>query len=200
MLKVYLASISLVNDEIVKCLTEEEKAKAYRFKQTDDQKRSILSSYLLKYALKVNNICDTNIIYNEYGKPYLEGNDVYFNISHSGKYVVCALSLKEVGVDIERIRPKHDLVLQNCFTKEEQEYVKDDTSFTKVWTLKESYIKYLGTGLKTKLNSFSVISDNIIKQIDNLVFTSMLVEDYQLSICHYPVKHFNIIHVNHPTQ
>lgn len=200
MLKVYLASISLVNDEIVNCLTDEEITKAYRFKQSDDQKRSILSSYLLKYALKVNNICETNIIYNEYGKPYLKGNDFYFNISHSGKYVVCALSKKEVGVDIERIRPTHDLVLKNCFTKEEQDYVTDDASFTKLWTLKESYIKYLGTGLKTKLNSFSVISGNLIKQIDNLVFTSMLVEDYQLSICHFPVKHFNIIHVNHPTK
>lgn len=198
MLKVYLANTSLVNEDIISSLTEDELAKAKRFKLVDDQKRSILSSYLLKYVLKINNICETNIIYNEYGKPYLENNPFYFNISHSGNYVVCALSSFEVGVDIEKNRSTHELVLKNCFTKDEFDYVTNDALFTKVWTLKESYIKFLGTGLKTKLNSFSVISNNNIMHIDNVVFTSLSVEDYQLSICHYPVKHFNIIHLNHP--
>ncbi len=42
---------------------------------------------------------------NHYGKPYLNGYpNYYFNISHSGEFVVCAISNNPVGIDIEQIK------------------------------------------------------------------------------------------------
>lgn len=198
MLKVYIANLSLVNDKMVKSLTEDEIAKANRYKQDDDSKRSILSSYLLKCVLQDNLINNTNIFSNDYGKPYLESKEVFFNISHSGNYVVCALSKDEVGIDIEEIRTTNDLVVKKCFTEDECQYVIDDITFTKVWTLKESYIKNIGTGLKTKLNSFSVIQKGEIVKVNNLMFTSIKLDNYYLSICHAPSKQFKMIYLNHP--
>ena len=41
---------------------------------------------------------------NQYGKPYLsEHPDFYFNISHSGEYVLCAIDNNPIGVDIEEV-------------------------------------------------------------------------------------------------
>ena len=41
-----------------------------------------------------------DLIYGKHGKPYLKNySDVYFNISHSGKYVMCAAGDMEMGVE-----------------------------------------------------------------------------------------------------
>ena len=50
-----------------------------------------------------------NIVFyrGENGKP-LTRLPLFFNCSHSGDHVVCAVSKKEIGVDLERIRPVHE--------------------------------------------------------------------------------------------
>lgn len=194
MLKVYLVRTSSYKEEMLSYLSEDELIKANRFKKEEDKKRFTLGRVLLKEVLKENNINDYLLLYNDFGKPYLKDNQVFFNLSHTGDFVVCALSNNEVGIDIEKIRPKNDLVIKKCFTESETTYALDDSTFTKVWTLKESYIKYLGTGLSKNLSTFETIQDGFISSIDGIIFTSMKIEDYHLSICHKPVKHFNIIH------
>ncbi len=41
--------------------------------------------------------------YGEMGKPFLQGCPWYFSLSHSGDYVLCAFSRREVGADLQRI-------------------------------------------------------------------------------------------------
>ena len=47
----------------------------------------------------------TELIYGSYGKPYLKGNPWYFNISHSGEYLLFVQGQHEVGADIQIRRP-----------------------------------------------------------------------------------------------
>ena len=47
---------------------------------------------------------DYDIEYVANGKPVYRNSDIHFNLSHAGNYVVCAVSDKAVGVDIERQR------------------------------------------------------------------------------------------------
>jgi 4'-phosphopantetheinyl transferase len=98
--------------------------------------------------------------YGEHGKPYLTDNSMFFNISHSGEYVILAVSEHEVGADIERIRPYKQSVAARCFTPREREFLKDegtDEAFYRVWTAKESIVKACGAGLSMPLNSFCVM-------------------------------------------
>ena len=46
---------------------------------------------------------DYRIARGEKGKPFIVGvENVFFNISHSGDYVVCSVSDREIGIDIEK--------------------------------------------------------------------------------------------------
>lgn len=98
----------------------------------------------------------------EYGKPYFpEYREVHFNISHSGNLAVCAVGETELGADIERIRPVREAVCRRVFTEREQDWLrqKADTkeAFIRLWTLKESYIKATGQGLRTELSAVEFV-------------------------------------------
>ncbi|MCL0028295.1 hypothetical protein M1M88_01070 [Peptococcaceae bacterium] len=46
-----------------------------------------------------------SFVENDYGKPFLKNtNDLYFNVSHSGEWVVCAIHHHPIGIDIEQVK------------------------------------------------------------------------------------------------
>ena len=112
-----------------------------------------------------------------------------FNISHSGKYVACAISDSKVGVDIEYNDPSIDLdIAKNYFYNDEYDnIIKSDNpsnEFFKYWVLKESYMKYTGLGFNLDLDSFEImISDEIsVRPKDtNLKFSLFDVNEYKLA-------------------
>lgn len=86
------------------------------------------------------------------GKPYLadyEGPEL--SLSHSGEYVVCALSDRPVGIDIQAMRPYRKGIAQRYFSAPELarlEAAPDKTvAFYELWTAKESLIKAAGLSL-----------------------------------------------------
>ena len=98
------------------------------------------------------------------GKPVLEGHqDIHFNISHSGDYVACAISSTEVGIDIENKKKPLLKVASRFFTSEEYQSItkltgkKQEDQFLSLWTIKESYLKCIGSGLTKALNSFTAV-------------------------------------------
>ncbi len=101
----------------------------------------------------------------EHGKPYLAGmgEPFYFNISHSGDYVVCAVSDQEIGIDIERIGRARMEVARRFFHPEEIRVLQalpegqQTDAFFSYWSVKESFLKYTGTGLSASLSGFEVL-------------------------------------------
>lgn len=96
--------------------------------------------------------------YGEFGKPFLiEPRGVHFNISHSGDYTVIAVSDGGVGCDIQRVKPVDPRVAERFFTEGERRIIGcGDEIFCRIWAVKESYLKALGTGLNRQLSSFEV--------------------------------------------
>ena len=159
------------------------KSNQYRF--IEDKKRCILAEVLLKEGLKEFNIYDEEIEYtfNKYEKPYLKNHkDIFFNYSHSGDFVVCAISNIEIGVDIEKIKNCDMKIAEKCFHKNEYELLNNsnnkDIDFYKIWTYKESYIKAIGKGIYIDLNSFDItnIKDYCFKEIN-------IANNYKCVIC-----------------
>jgi 4'-phosphopantetheinyl transferase len=128
------------------------------FQRWQDQHSTLFGKLLLLKGLsKLGHHQSLNEIkLNKYGKPYLQEN-IFFNISHSGYYVVCAFSdLGDVGIDIEFIDKKIDIFeFKNMFTSFEWLQIATaidpiDKFFT-YWSLKESAIKADGSGMSAPL-------------------------------------------------
>ena len=114
-----------------------QKEKALRYANEIDQIRSLLSSFLK------NQLSREELLKNENGKPYF-ANGPYFNISHSGKYVLMAVSTAEIGVDIEEIKIKDMSSLVRIFNEAEAKMIKEHSDFYYLWCAKESLIKCMG--------------------------------------------------------
>lgn len=96
-----------------------------------------------------------------HGKPYLRDHpDAHFNISHSGRFVACAVSHRPIGVDIQQIRPYRSNMVKRVCTPEELLRIEaspdPSAEFTKLWTQKEAYLKMLGTGFSQGIQSLEI--------------------------------------------
>lgn len=98
----------------------------------------------------------------KFGKPYCkELPEVHFSISHSGAWWSCACAPQEVGLDLQQTQAKNlEKLAKRFFHPQELLWLrgKESSQFYRLWTYKESYVKYTGTGLLAGLDSFSVVS------------------------------------------
>lgn len=93
--------------------------------------------------------------YGSRGKPYLTEYPFYFNLSHSGQYVVCALGREEMGADIQVHRGKGIKgIARRFFSSPETEALSAAASeadaaslFYRLWARKEAYGKLNGSGI-----------------------------------------------------
>lgn len=139
-------------------VSSERLARARRFLRREDGYRSILAELLMLRTLREYTgeaIGADRIGTDEKGKPFVPGmRNVHFNLTHSGNLVMCAADSYPIGVDVEAIRDIDPDVATSCFTVRERGTLPPDSererfteSFHTLWTLKESYLKALGTGL-----------------------------------------------------
>jgi len=121
------------------------------------------------------------IIRNRYGKPYLKDySGLHFNISHTRGIMVCAVSERSVGIDVERVRPLNRRIASRFFTDKERQYIfasqeGQDKRFCEIWTRKEAYVKWNGKGMALPFNSFDVMDDRRI--------VTFYIDSYICSIC-----------------
>jgi 4'-phosphopantetheinyl transferase len=124
--------------------------------------RRMLASHLLRPAPQ------WRFCVGEFGKPRIAEQfrlpDVDVSLAHTRGLVAAALVTHgTIGVDVEKIDPaKADFaVAHNYFAPAEIEILgttvasERATCFFRLWTLKEAYLKAIGTGLGTPLFSFA---------------------------------------------
>ena len=116
------------------------------------------------------------------GKPEVLNSPLHFNLSHSGDFVLCAVSEAEIGADIEVMRPVSPKLIARVCTAEEKEFIgKDERIFFQIWTAKEALAKYYGSGLSGDLKLLSVVQGGKL-EVPELQLYSELTEEYALSI------------------
>lgn len=175
MIKLYRYDTLQMSDaeytRLVSTSSDELRARLDRMAHADDRKRTLAGQCLILGAAKeLCGVGDPTILRTAAGKPYFADLPIRFSLSHSEEKVILAVSDREIGADIERIRPLSLGVAKRFFTPAEQAYVfgkvpterdfslpkseQDDAllrRFYEVWTKKEAYGKWQGSGISAAL-------------------------------------------------
>lgn len=155
--------------EILSILTDEERARHARFLREEDASLFALCRGMLRLVLARRLGASPRALSFEkgpFGKPRLADARhaaLRFNVTHSGGVALVALAVeREVGVDIEAVRPIEDLedLARSTFSELEWQAIAaapDKTAvFFAIWARKEAVVKALGLGLSLPLDVFDV--------------------------------------------
>lgn len=104
------------------------------------------SKELLDQVLTRHHVKDKRLRYGTNGKPYLKSGELYFSISHSAGRTICAVADQEIGADIQKIAYRPRVARRICQDHELAE-ANSPAGFTRLWALKESFVKANGAGL-----------------------------------------------------
>ena len=140
-------------DEALECIRVLEPKRYERIlnnKSDVNRLRLVSAGMLIKDVCDKSGIADPVIMYDEHGKPYIEGHpDVFFNLSHSGSFVAMAYGDKPVGIDIQETRNVTEAFGRRILNEKECDLydLTDTKAICRLWTVKEAYSKLIGLGL-----------------------------------------------------
>lgn len=149
-------------------LTGDERARADRFRFERDRARytvgrAVLRILLGRYLRRAPEW--VRFKYGDNGKPYLAGNELWFNLSHSGAVALYGFgSAAEIGIDVELDDANfaRERIAERFFSPAEVAVLRSlpdslqGRAFLTCWTRKEAFIKARGDGLSLPLDSFDV--------------------------------------------
>ncbi|EPR68660.1 4'-phosphopantetheinyl transferase family protein [Cyclobacterium qasimii] len=150
-------------------LSPEELQKASNYLREQDRTRFIIGHACAKdlIARYLNiEVAQVSLNIGTNGKPCISPvHKLYFNISHSGDWVLIAFGPEELGVDIEKITGDFitDILMEQCFHRQEIKVIKESgdstTDFFKFWTRKEAFLKATSNGMVDELNQFTCMEE-----------------------------------------
>ena len=167
---VWWASLGLTDaekEEAYRVLSPEEKHRAGRFRIDGAARRFIAARAALRSVLgKATGMgpADVTFDFGKHGKPRLPDEGLHFNASDSGEFVAVALSSREVGIDIELLRPfrrSQRLARRICTDRELEALARFSeeqrgAQLLRLWTCKEAALKAVGTGLPGGLRNVEI--------------------------------------------
>ena len=168
MLRLYYANVRALDTDAPGCaLSDYRRAKLSKQKNPAARRQGLGAELLLRHALRdaaAEYTWPPTITVGENGKPAWDVEGLYFNLSHSGDWAACAIADRPLGLDVQERCAYCEGLVRRFFSEAERREIEGaadrDQAFGRIWSLKESWIKALGTGLSTPLASFSVVGKN----------------------------------------
>ena len=142
---------------------------------TGRQLQQVATRYLLQTIHEGFPFFEVEI--NEAGKPFIKGNLLQFNLSHTNDLAAVIISPdKTVGIDAEKIHPRvlkiqnkfiNDVEAANLVGKADAEQI---SILTKYWTIKEAVYKWWGKGSVDFANDICIQSNAHEKEVVKVDF------------------------------
>lgn len=200
-MQIYILDIDVFSEQdmfekIFQLLPEERKNKIRSMKHEQGKQLSAAAGYLLLYGLWQNGYDyeSVSIQVGEHGKPFVASDErLFFNLSHSGSKAVCVIADRECGIDIEQIQNRKisDTLLKKVCTA--QEYielvalneVEQRKAFIRLWTAKESVMKYTGLGIGMSPENIEFHKNDVTNVMtwNGHAIHTYEIEDYYISVC-----------------
>ena len=170
-------------------ISEQRREQALKFKHELGKRLCVLAYQLLKRGLaEVYGIRENPVFeYNEHGKPMIVGHpEIFFNLSHCKEAAICVVSDQPVGVDVESVRSFNESLVRYTMNEAEVKEIESAedqaVAFIRLWTMKESALKLIGTGISNELKQ--------VLQQENLQFQTFVDTQrrFVYSICHFNIE------------
>ena len=170
-------------------ISEQRREQALKFKYELGKRLCVLAYQLLKRGLaEVYGIRENPVFeYNEHGKPMIVGHpEIFFNLSHCKEAAICVVSDQPVGVDVESVRSFNESLVRYTMNEAEVKEIESAedqaVAFIRLWTMKESALKLIGTGISNELKQ--------VLQQETLQFQTFVDTQrrFVYSICHFNIK------------
>ncbi len=130
---------------------------------------------------------EVDYITNSNEKPEFINSDIKFNISHTNGFVVVGIDNNDIGIDIENVSDFTDNMINYMLSVNDinkyNDFINDLEFLTKVWTIKESFIKYNGKGLTYPANEIELDYLSNLIEFNNLYITTKKINTAYMSIC-----------------
>ncbi len=193
----------IMSKDAAMIVSSERLERSYKFRYESDFLLSMGGELLARAIIRENlGLENKNINFGKtfYGKPFLINSaDFYFNVSHSGEFVICVFADTETGCDCELIDPAAGLEnIKIVYTNREYELIHSLNDSDKIklsyniWTLKESYLKCAGIGLNEEPASVEISFNNCYndpvimkngRQLDYILNLNNGIKGYSMAVC-----------------
>lgn len=167
--ELFLLQLPLRTDEqlafqLSAACSKDRQERADRYRLLDDRIRCLAAGWLLRHAVRATTGIDPVEGSTATGQPLLRNLPaLQVSLAHSSCWVACTLHSSQVGVDIELFHEPEPGVPELVMAPSElADYLAltDSTErqhrFCSIWTLKEAWLKAIGTGLDRSPASFAV--------------------------------------------
>lgn len=164
-----------------------------KYLRWQDQHNTLIGKLLVYAAYNI--IKNEELKFEDYkrdknNKPFIQDSNLNFNISHSGKTILCAISKHNIqlGIDVEEIeeidvKGFSNVLHQNEFNKIIQTNSSD--LFYKYWTRKEAYTKAIGIGITMPLDKIDTTNNMItVSKNNNSYLDSYKMDKHYCSLAY----------------
>ena len=191
--KIPLTSYLKYIPELYQTLQSDEKTRSASFLKENDSHRFIVGRAMLRILLgKYLNVEADKLRFgfDKNKKPTLKDNEksvINFNLSHSGEYLLIAISDNSIGIDIEQYEYDSRLnqTMQLIFSDSEILFINKQASpskiFYKLWTRKEALLKANSSGLSNMIKYIPCLNGNYFTDYSHIIsFENWVVNSFYL--------------------
>lgn len=189
MIKVYICKFddgALLPENGAELLPRWRRRRYERLRYAPARTESMAAGLLWRYVMEKQGLPpEEPVRFLQAGKPvFAERDDMFFSLSHSGQYAMCAVSDRSVGADIQKIKPVH-LSVARRLNFRERDWLADQPvpdqirSFFRIWVRKEAWVKAMSDN---KL--LSIDQEDVMHELPGWHFTEYTLDDgYLAAIC-----------------
>ena len=155
-----LDAADLSAERYLPLFSEERRREILSFRLERDRRAKILAEILVRGLAAQKMSCPVEEILierDERGKPWILNSPLQISLSHSRSWAACTVGTVKSGVDVEEDfsdaleTAKFFFAPQEYFSISRLQGDERRRKFLSLWTLKESYAKFLGTGLDEEI-------------------------------------------------
>lgn len=178
--------------ELGRYISVEKRERMQRLQRVNRGSQILLGDLLLRWVLASytnEEESDLKFTMDAYGKPSLiNRSDIYFNLSHTDRYILLGVDTEPIGVDIEMYARRNYLGIANMyFNEQEYQYLKSiqesdvlEREFFRLWVMKESFLKAIGCGFRYPVKKLLFQKDK-----DCYIANDKREPDYRIQVKQY---------------